>query len=73
MTPARVNWCSAMTTPKSAIRRRLEIYEAVTAPLVDWYREQGLLATVDAVGSPDEVTERVVAAVEAQRQYKAVR
>jgi adenylate kinase len=58
---------------EEAIRRRLEIYEAVTAPLVDWYREQGLLATVDAVGSPDEVTERVVAAVQAQRRYKAVR
>ena len=37
---------------EEAIRRRLEIYESVTAPLVDWYREQGLLATVDAVGQP---------------------
>ncbi len=58
---------------EEAIRRRLEIYESVTAPLVDWYSEQGLLATVDAVGSPDDVSERVVAAVEAQRQYRAVR
>jgi len=58
---------------EEAIRRRLEIYESVTAPLVDWYREQGVLATVDAAGSPDEVTTRAVAAIEAARQRKPVR
>ena len=58
---------------EEAVRRRLEIYESVTSPLADWYREQGLLATVDAVGSPDDVTQRVVAAVEAARQHKALR
>jgi len=58
---------------EEAVRRRLEIYETVTAPLVDWYREQGLLATVDAVGSPDEITQRVVAAIGAARQHKVVR
>jgi adenylate kinase family enzyme len=39
---------------------------------VDWYKRQGLLATVDAAGEPDEVTEHVVAAVEAARQHKAL-
>jgi adenylate kinase len=58
---------------EEAVRRRLEIYEAVTAPLVDWYRERGLLATVDAAGSPDEVTERAVAAIGAARQQRADR
>ncbi len=58
---------------EEAVRRRLEIYETATAPLVDWYKAQGLLATVDAVGEPDEVTDRVVEAVEAARQRKAVR
>jgi adenylate kinase len=58
---------------EEAVRRRLEIYEAVTAPLVDWYRERGLLVTVDAAGSPDEVTGRAVAAVEAARQQRADR
>ncbi len=50
---------------EDAIRRRLEIYESETSPLVSWYTEQGLLATVDASGSPDEVTERAVKAIEA--------
>jgi adenylate kinase len=57
---------------EDAVKRRLEIYESVTAPLVDWYKTQGLLATVDAAGDADEVTERVVEAVEAARQRKAV-
>ena len=52
---------------EAAIRRRLEIYESVTAPLVDWYRSRGCWLTVDAAGSPDEVTGRAVKAIEAAR------
>ncbi len=58
---------------EDAVRRRLEIYESATAPLVDWYKDQGLLTAVDAVGDPDDVTARVVEAVEAARQRKALR
>ena len=46
-----------------AIERRLELYEKQTAPLLDWFEGRGLLATVDGIGPPDEVFERVVAAV----------
>jgi len=52
---------------EGAIRRRLEIYEAETAPLISWYKQRGLLASVDAIGSPDEVAARVTEAVEAAR------
>ncbi len=45
---------------EAAIRRRLELYERETAPLIAWYAAMGLLATIDAVGSPDEVTGRLV-------------
>jgi len=45
---------------ETAIRRRLELYERSTAPLIDWYHDRGLLATVAATGSPDDVTDRVV-------------
>ena len=51
-----------------AIQRRLELYEEQTAPLRDWFEARGLLATVDGVGTPDEVFERVVAAVERSRE-----
>ncbi len=53
---------------EEAIRLRLEIYESATAPLIDWYAKQGLVATVDAAGPPDEVAERVLAAVEGARR-----
>ena len=50
-----------------AIQRRLELYEQQTAPLLDWFDARGLLATIDGVGTPDEVFDRVVAAVEHHR------
>lgn len=52
---------------EEAVRRRLELYESETAPLIGWYAKQGLLATVDAVGSPEEVEERAVKAIDAVR------
>ena len=50
---------------EAAIRRRLEIYRESTAPLVDYYRDRGLLRTVDGVGSVDDVSARVMAALSA--------
>ena len=49
---------------EGAIRRRLELYEQETAPLIAWYEERDLLARVDALGAPDEVTDRIVGAVD---------
>ena len=47
-----------------AVRRRLQVYRQQTAPVIDWYRSNGTtLVAVDAVGTPDEVTERVVRAL----------
>lgn len=38
------------------IRRRLEVYHAITTPLIDYYRDdRGVLVTVDASQSPDSV------------------
>lgn len=52
---------------ETAIRRRLELYERETAPLISWYDDRGLLAGLDALGSADEVTDRVVAAVDRRK------
>jgi adenylate kinase len=40
-----------------AIQKRLEVYRAQTAPLIDYYRGRGLLADVDARPSVDQVVE----------------
>ena len=53
-------------TPE-AIQKRLDLYERETAPLIAWYTERGLLAEVDGLGSTDEVTQRLVAAIDARR------
>ena len=46
------------------VRRRLEVYAEQTAPLLDVYRDRGLLRTVDGMGAVDEVTTRLVDVVE---------
>jgi adenylate kinase len=51
-------------TPET-IRKRQEIYVAETAPLIDFYDQRGLLVRVDGLGSVDEVTDRIVAALDA--------
>jgi adenylate kinase len=48
---------------EGAIRRRLELFDRETEPLLDFYGGQGLLVGVDAEGGVDEVTGRVAAAL----------
>jgi len=49
-----------------AVRRRIEVYLAQTAPVVHWYEEHGpRVVRIDAVGTLDEVTARVHAALAA--------
>lgn len=50
-------------TPE-AIERRLKLYDEQSGPLLLWLSEQALLVTVDGLGAPDEVFDRVVSAVE---------
>jgi adenylate kinase len=50
---------------EEAIDRRLELYEEQTVPIIDYYRERGMLAQVSGVGDGDDVFERLVKVVEA--------
>lgn len=52
---------------EDVIRHRLEVYHEQTAPLVDYYLERRLLIEVEAMGEIDEVTSRVIAALEQPR------
>jgi adenylate kinase len=45
------------------VRHRLEVHREQTAPLSQFYDAEGLLVTIDAVGSVDEVTERAMKAL----------
>ncbi|EIC07943.1 adenylate kinase [Microbacterium laevaniformans] len=49
-----------------SIAKRLAIYESETAPILDLYRERGIVDQIDGVGSLDEVYARIQAALEAR-------
>ena len=48
---------------EDVIRRRLEVYEEQTAPLVELYESRGVLVEVDGLGSVNEVTDRIMKAI----------
>ena len=45
---------------EEVIRKRIDIYNAETKPLLDYYAKQGKLVTVEGKGSMDEIFERIV-------------
>ncbi|HEX4872406.1 MAG TPA: adenylate kinase [Nevskiaceae bacterium] len=48
---------------EEVIRRRIEVYNAETAPLLDYYGRQHKLVTVQGVGSLDEIYQRILGAL----------
>jgi adenylate kinase len=75
-TPPRVGWicdvCGGEVIHReddteAAIHRRLDLYERETSPLISWYRRAGRLVSISGVGSPDAVSDRIVAAVDEHR------
>ncbi len=48
---------------EQTIAHRLQVYEKQTAPLVQYYRERGLLRTIDGVGEIDQIRARVIDAL----------
>ena len=46
------------------VKKRLDQYDAMTAALLPHYEKLGLLRRVDGVGSPSEITHRILAALE---------
>jgi adenylate kinase len=48
---------------EATVQKRLDEYEAMTAALLPYYEARGLLRRVDGVGSPDEVTRRIIEAL----------
>ncbi|MFF2275461.1 adenylate kinase [Agromyces sp. NPDC058126] len=51
---------------EEVIANRLAIYERETAPILDVYRERGLVARIDGVGTLAEVTGRIFEALAAR-------
>jgi len=49
-----------------SIKVRLEAYDRLTAPLIEFYQKLGLLLPVSAAGSPEQICERTMAALRAR-------
>ena len=45
------------------VKRRVQVYQAETLPLLDYYRERGLLVGISGMDTVDEVNKRVLAAL----------
>lgn len=78
-TPPKLSWtcdlCGGEVVQRQddtevAIRRRLDLYQKATAPLIEFYQSRGLLAVVDGVGSPDEVMDRLVDVVDKSKKSR---
>jgi adenylate kinase len=50
---------------EAVITRRLEVYAEQTKPIIAFYRTEGLLITIPAVGEVSEITDRAIAALSA--------
>jgi adenylate kinase len=53
---------------EQTIRHRLEVFGIKTRPLIDYYAHRGLLIKVDAIGTIEVVTKRILAAIEGNRR-----
>ena len=49
-----------------SIRHRIDVYHAETAPLLEVYRDRGLLVEVDAMGAVEDVRTRITDALDAK-------
>jgi len=76
VSPPRIEWiCDACggevihreDDTEAAIHRRLDLYEHETQPLIAWYRLANKLVSISGVGSPEAVSDRLVAAVDDHR------
>lgn len=51
-------------TPET-ISRRMDVYEELTAPVLEYYGASGRVTEIDGTGTPDEVFQRLLVAVDA--------
>lgn len=48
---------------EETIKKRLDVYDAQTAPLIDYYKNKGMLKSISGTGSIDEIFSKVCAAI----------
>ena len=70
--PPMVNWtcdrCGGKVVERAddheeTIRKRLSLYHSQTEPLKKYYEAKGILRTVDGLGTPDDVFQRITSSI----------
>ena len=46
-----------------SVKVRMQVYQRETAPLIEFYQDLGLLLSIPATGSPEEICSRTIAAL----------
>ncbi|MFL6602144.1 MAG: adenylate kinase [Steroidobacteraceae bacterium] len=64
-TGAAHRWVQRPDDTEETVAHRLKVYEEKTKPLIDFYRDKGLLQSINAEGDVDLVTERLERALRA--------
>lgn len=69
--PGRCDRCSSVLQHRSddneeAVRKRLQVYEEQSAPLVSYYKAQGKLRTVRGIGSVNDIFKNICDIIEVQ-------
>ncbi|MFG1667989.1 adenylate kinase [Streptomyces sp. Y7] len=55
---------------EETVRKRLEVYHTQTEPIIDYYKSQGLVVTISALGKVEEVTARAMEALKRDEDGK---
>ncbi|MDT0570668.1 adenylate kinase [Streptomyces sp. DSM 3412] len=55
---------------EETVRKRLEVYHTQTEPIIDYYKAQGLVVTISALGPVEEVTQRAMEALKREDDDK---
>ncbi|MFI7012707.1 adenylate kinase [Streptomyces sp. NPDC050164] len=55
---------------EETVRKRLEVYHTQTEPIIDYYKAQGLVVTISALGKVEDVTTRAMEALKRDEDDK---
>ncbi|GCB46760.1 adenylate kinase [Streptomyces sp. NL15-2K] len=55
---------------EETVRKRLEVYHTQTEPIIDYYKAQGLVVTISALGKVEDVTARAMEALKREDEGK---
>jgi adenylate kinase len=55
------------------VKKRLEVYEAETRPVIEYFEKRGLLQRVSGVGTMDEIGARLSALLDRRKTERAAR